>query len=145
MNTGYYFDTSALVKNYFEENGSARVKELLQHKKNYFTSTLTYAEVYAAFYFRFRRGLINNKTLKSLTDNFEMDWATIGRIALNNDVCALLPKLISQFPLRGADATHMASYAFLMKRMKITFVASDKVLLNAIEDFGGKWINPEEV
>ncbi len=146
MSGSYYFDTSALLKKYFFESGADCVKKLLEGSNDFYTSTLTYAEVYASFHWHHRRGHIDRKTLGSFKEIFEEDWKFFSRVALALDVCESLPSVTHDFPLRGADAVHMATFVHLNRvGISTTFVASDKILLNAIEDFGGKWINPEDV
>lgn len=145
MISTYYFDTSALLKKYFLENGTDPVKKILRSKNRLFTSTLTYAEAHAGFQQAYRQGKLSKISFNQILHDFEVDWLQFGKIDVVEDVCSLIPKLLEKAPLRGADSVHMASFVALIKRgLETTFVSSDKILLNAIEDFGGKWINPEE-
>lgn len=145
MSLTYYFDTSALLKKYFFENGTETVKKILNSGHSIHTATLTYAEVQAAFQQTYRQGRFTKIQLSQAIHDFEIDWLKFDFVNLVRDVYKLIPKLLEKSPLRGADSVHMASFASLINEgIKTTFVASDKVLLNAIEDFGGKWINPEE-
>lgn len=145
MATAYYFDTSALLKKYFFEKGTERVKKILRSENRLFTSTLTYPEMHAGLRRAYRHGFVAKRDFIYWQQDFAVDWLSFGTIDVVEEVCALVPKLLEKFPLRGADVVHMASFVTLINGgIDAIFVASDKILLNAIEDFGGRWLDPEE-
>lgn len=133
-----YFDTSALIKRYFNEQGSKEVIE------NYFrpdisilTSSITHAEVYSTFSRVHKEGHISKRRLEELQHIFESDWSRFAVVEFGIDVRAQIPKLIEDVYVRGADLIHLSTVAAVTKRgVDLVFVCTDKKLKNAALDIG---------
>lgn len=111
-----YFDTSYLVRLYFEDPGFHAVRELAA------TDQLAcawhgQAEMLAAFHRKLREGAITPNAFQTLLAQFEADsdagayhWLVAGSEVLSmvRTVYASLPKTVW---LRGADALHLATAA----------------------------------
>ncbi len=139
----YYFDTSALVKRYFPEAGSALMDGLFKQNRVVITASLTYAEVYSAISRLHREAKLSETELASLSKNFEEDWAGSVIVDFTAEVRKKTPGLLRRFPLRGADAVHLASAITAKERgLDLSFVVCDGKLFSAAKDYGLTVINP---
>ncbi|MBN1420279.1 MAG: type II toxin-antitoxin system VapC family toxin [Planctomycetes bacterium] len=139
-----YFDTSALAKKYVRESGSDRVLRLLRAPEIAATSTLAYAEIYAAFARRLREGSITRRQHEAAARAFERDWKALVIVDLSDEVLSAIPGLLSRGPLRSADAIHLASAIWLRARLRRfgEFVSADGALLEAARRSGFVAIDP---
>lgn len=142
-----YLDSSALIKHYQKEQGTEALNTKLQEEakglRSVFTSVLTYAEIHAALARRAREKLLSPEEAAVVQDEFDADWVlSIGPIELGTNVLGFVRSLVKGFPLRGADAIHLASALWLrdMARLgmkvdqytgPLVFVSSDKQLVRA--------------
>ncbi len=154
-----YLDSSALIKHYQNEPGTealnARLRKEAKGLRSVFTSVLTYAEVHATFARRIREKLLSPEEAAAVKDEFDADWVlSISPIELGTGVLALVRDLVTGFPLRGADAIHLASALWVrdMARLGVkvdqyagplVFVSSDKQLAKAAANSHLEVFNPE--
>ncbi len=154
-----YLDSSALIKHYQNERGTealnARLREEAKGLRSVFTSVLTYAEIHAAFARRVREKLLSAGEAAAVQHEFDADWVlSIGPIELGTNVLTFVRDLVRGFPLRGADAIHLASALCLrdMARLgmkvdqysgPLVFVSSDKQLAKAAAKSHLEVFNPE--
>lgn len=149
--TAYYFDTSALIKQYVNEAGSDWVRQLFspEHAHLFLTCRLTMPEIYSAFARRLREGSV---TMTSYTTNvraFESDVVTIYRILeLTPAVIQDVRYLLERHPLRANDAVQLAS-ALIANRLLIAanltplqFLSADERLIQAANAEGLNYDNP---
>jgi predicted nucleic acid-binding protein len=108
-----YFDTSALVKQYLQEAGSKTVLGLLKTGEKVYTASLTYAETHAAFSRRTRQGRLTRETARKLALRFDKDWESYDIVILSENVLSLTRQMLYRYPLRSADAIHLASALLL--------------------------------
>lgn len=137
-----FVDTSALVKLYIEEEGSA---SMAQHARasRVAASVLAYAEIYATFGRRLREDLLTSDEHDHLVKRFERDWQSVIAMALRPDLAARIPGLIADHPLRGADAVHLASVLALRDAgLETRFAASDTRLVRAATAEGLEVLDP---
>lgn len=140
----YYFDTSALIKRYVRESGSAVVKRLFSKKARIFTSRLTYAEAHATFHRLHRDGYIDKSGLTGLSRQFESDWKKMHVIDVTATVTGRIPDLLHQATLRGADAVQLSSAAGLKTAgFNPVFVCADVRLLTAAKTVGLRILQPQ--
>ena len=128
-----YLDTSALVKKYFKEAGSADIIALWKESIAIATSSIAYAETMASFFRKKREADISEKTINKTVDIFQKDWESFVRITATNDLNANIDRLIALHPLRGFDAIHLASALIVNERVPETFLFAcfDRRLLKA--------------
>jgi len=154
-----YLDSSALFKRYQNEPGTqalnARLREQSKSIRSVFTSVLTYAEIHAVFARRAREKLLSAEEAAAVQDEFDADWVlSIGPIETGTGVLAFVRDSVSGFPLRGADAIHLASALWLRdmasRGMKVdqytgplVFVSSDRQLAKAAAKSHLEVFNPE--
>ena len=139
-----YFDTSALVKRFVEEAGSASVDALVSAGP-VGTATVAFAEVHAGLARKQRDGDLTHSEYETACRQFEAEWAAYLRIELREDVLKLARDVIRRHPLRGFDAIHLASALTLKRALAedVTFVASDERLLEAARAERLAGANPE--
>lgn len=141
-----YFDSSALVKRYLNEEGSKKVKAIIADSEIIATSKLAYPEILSAFIRKSRNGEVPEKILKRAVNKFETDWDYFIIIDFQNELLSIIKDLILRYPLKGADSIHLSSALWLKHTIKedITFVASDKTLIDVAQSEMLKVINPQK-
>ena len=139
-----YFDTSYLVRLYFEDAGFTAVRELAA-ADHVACAAHGQAETLAAFHRKLREEAITPKSYQALLDQFEADreagafhWLPAGPEVLERigAVYAGLPRTVY---LRGADALHLATAA--ANGFKAVY-SNDSHLLSAAPYFKLKGLNP---
>jgi predicted nucleic acid-binding protein len=111
-----YFDTSYLVRLHTRDAGWEKVRALAA------TDSLACclhgkAEAVAAFHRKFREGVINEKDLRLLLEEFEQDciagafdWLPLSPVVIER-VVKIVSRLPAAIHLRAADALHLACAA----------------------------------
>jgi predicted nucleic acid-binding protein len=126
-----YFDSSALVKRYVEEDGSEVVRALLRNAK-LATSRLTEVEIASALSRRFREGSIRKEDLDRALKALQEDLAAIEVVEIAPPVVAQAHRLLRLYPLRTGDAIQLASCAFLIESgLEVELAAFDSRLVLA--------------
>lgn len=128
-----YFDSSALVKRYIEEEGSDKVNALLKEGPFAVVSRLAYPEILAAITRRHKAGDIETGAFERIKNAFKADWASLGVIEMHKEVFQLIDEVIAAHGLKGADSIHLSTALWLKRatREHVVFVASDLELLKA--------------
>ncbi|MFQ5745517.1 MAG: type II toxin-antitoxin system VapC family toxin [Acidobacteriota bacterium] len=130
-----YLDTSALIKRFVAEKGSALVRILVTGDRPIATAKIAYAEVYAGLTRKHREGHLSDRRYALTCRQFERDWQAYVRVDLRDEILVLARDLIQRHPLRGFDAIHLASALGLKRALAedVTFAAADERLLRAAE------------
>ncbi len=145
MVTVQYFDSSALIKHYIEEDGSDQVDRLFAAKHPLITSALTYAEMYAVLHRLRRANAMSGSVLQRLCVAVEDDWQEFSVVEFHEEIRQKIPVLCKAFPLRGCDAVHLASALSIADRgARLQFICADRKLLNAAQDAGLTIVDPTE-
>ena len=141
-----YLDSSALIKNYSQEPGTHRVREILSAADGCSISKIGYAEICAAFGRKNRENPKDRRVHLIGFQRFQEDWKLLNIVELEDDFLPVICGLTKKYPLRGADAIHLASALWLERvlRDEVTFVAADGRLLEAARDEKLKTVNPEK-
>ena len=98
-----YLDTSALVKLYVEEEGSATVREAMARADTVATTVIAYVEACAAFARRRREGRLSRGDYRRTIQDLESDWDHY-----------LLLEVTSELIRRAADLTAIYLFAPMM-------------------------------
>lgn len=109
-----YLDTSALLKLYLREPGSASLRLTTHSCRPWlFTSRVTYAETLAGLARACREGRITARTYRTKSQQFEENWRQLHVVEVT--AAALLPcgDLIERYGLRGFDAVHLCAAQWL--------------------------------
>lgn len=127
-----FFDASALVKNYIEEDGSTAIRDRLADTIPA-ASRLSAVEVTSAFARRFRDGELSVDDHDRLVSDFHNDLSALYLIELSPEVTDTATSLLHRHRLRAADAIQLASCLVLQRWMRraVHFAAFDQRLLVA--------------
>jgi uncharacterized protein len=106
-----FFDSSALAKRYVEEKGSDQVQAILSSASALAVSVICIPEIVSALCRRRRERKVSTQEYRNAKASVlsDLDDATV--IAITEEVIALAVALLEQFPLRSADALHIACAA----------------------------------
>ena len=128
-----YLDTSALVKRYARETGTARVNALWRQADYVVTSRLTYAETVCAVRRKARTEPVADATLAKALSDFDRDWSALAIVELTAALGSSIRRLAERHPLRGADCVHLASCLEVDRRIdeSVVFACWDEHLLRA--------------
>ncbi len=145
-----YFDSSALVKRYLTEIGTAWVQMWCDDPgKAIAVAEIGLVEIAAAFAAKLRGGFITKQTYH----NVHTDLLTDARneyvlVAVNRSLVDEAIELTAQHRLRGYDAVHLACALHLNRALitqqlsPLTFVCADNDLLTAATNAGLLADNP---
>jgi predicted nucleic acid-binding protein len=104
-----YLDTSALVKLYVRELGSARVRRAVTKAEQVGTSRVAYPEARAAFARRSREGMLGARALRRAVAALEADLPSLVVVECGGSLARRAGELAERRALRGFDAIHLAS------------------------------------
>jgi predicted nucleic acid-binding protein len=150
-----YWDTSALVKHYHPELGTAEVDRLLGSKADdHITSRLTVTETFSVFAGKIRSGLITRADFDSLCRRFLADTKrrafSVARLLVGHFRSA--ERLLQQYGpipgqgIRTLDCIHLATAIDLRNRGKVSVVVSSDLRLTTVAKLEGfAVIDPEQV
>ena len=133
-----YFDTSYLVRLYFDDPGAERVRALAA-TDHVASAALGQAEMMAAFHRKLREGAIKPAAYAALTGQVEthIEAEAIHWLAQDGEVLSRIRQVYRKLPasvfLRGADAIHLATAAEAGFR---AVYSNDVHLLAAARHFG---------
>lgn len=122
-----YFDTSALVKRYIDEEGRREVLPLLR-RYDVVTSVILPVELRSAFRRRVSEGTLDAARVPEILKRVTTDRAYWTRVEIASDVLAAAEALVSAHPLRTLDAIHVASAKLFEARITVPgllFVSAD--------------------
>lgn len=104
-----YADTSALVKLFFAEEGSAATRAMLEQAWLIGTVLLARVELGTALARGARRGLVSKRKTLEARQAVEIAWPTWVHIGVNEDLVMRAEALAWEYGLRGYDAVHLAA------------------------------------
>ena len=121
-----YFDTSAMVKRYVKEAGSARVAALLRRRR-FLSSAIAPVEATSAFRRRTVTGGLTQRDLTAILARMRRDRAYWELVEVTGLVLDRAEELIRGTGLRTLDAIHVASALIFQgaSGMLIPFVTAD--------------------
>ncbi|MGH7824114.1 MAG: type II toxin-antitoxin system VapC family toxin [Candidatus Binatia bacterium] len=122
-----YFDTSALVKRYVRERGSAQVGSLLR-RHDLLSSALTPVEVLSALWRRKRNGDLSEENLSITLSRVQNDRIGWELVEVGGTVLSRAEEIIQEtVPMRALDAIHVASLMTFQaaSSIQIPFVTGD--------------------
>ena len=104
-----YLDTSALVKLYVTESGSAIVRRWVDDAQRVVTACITYAEARAALARGRRIGALTPADLHRTTTELDSDWQGFGPVDVHEALALRAGRLAGEHGLRGYDAVQLAA------------------------------------
>jgi predicted nucleic acid-binding protein len=128
----YFFDTSALIKLYHVEDGSAITKQLFEDETaDACIARLAFTEFYSALYIKFRTQEIKDEAiiLQSIRD-FEIDMQDVWVIQMHDKIFTeaqnIIKKYASQYSLKALDALQLACADLVAQAQNTTFITADE-------------------
>ncbi len=143
--SGYFFDSSAIVKYYVEEPGSDWTRDLIDEwngsedapANQISISQITIVEVPAAIAILHRRDFITRRVRDRVVNAFLNDVTSIYKVTpLSLTVLLHAARLTQKHPLKAYDATQLAialalNALYISQNFALIFVSSDTQLLTA--------------
>jgi len=133
-----YFDTSALVKRYIRELGSAQVDSLLR-RHDFLSSAITPVEVLSALWRRKRSGDLSEPELAALLERIQSERIRWELVEVGGTVLKQAEEIIQErAPMRSLDAIHVASLMAFQTAVsvQIPFVTGDARQRDAAKHLG---------
>ena len=142
-----YLDTSALVKLYLEEEGTARVMELTEDPDvvQMIILVITLIESRSAVRRRQREGNVSGADADRILKQMEEEASASYHIqSLTDAVMEEAARLIDRHPLRAYDALQLAGCLIARQNVPgtLTFVCADTRLCEAARSEGLTTLNP---
>lgn len=150
--TTYYFDTSAIVKRYYAEKGTAIVDAILSNplsQDRFITSFLTILEVTSSITRLKRSGQLTDYLAGEIFSRFRQDvHEHIQIVPLDNEIIVTTGaiSMVEQYGLRSADAIHFATAIYVFSVIPSSthvMVSSDRELLQAAKSSVIITLDPE--
>jgi len=104
-----YLDTSALVKLYVEEAGSAAIATCVERATAVTTARVTYAEARAAFARYRREGGLTPAGLRQVVRDLDVEWGAYDVVEVHDPLVRRAGALAERHALRGYDAIQLAA------------------------------------
>ena len=135
-----YVDTSALVKLYATEPGSAETERLVSAAAQVASSLIAYAETRAALARKYRMRQMKENEFNALKDEFELHWAGYFKLPVDAQLVRLAGELAERFGLKAYDSIHLASADQIHRETgsPIQFACYDSALNAAASKLGLK-------
>ena len=130
-----YMDTSALLKKYFKEPGSAEVISKWKEADGIVISSVAYAETVASIHRKKREVNSRAERFRRVLNSFQKDWKSFIRVEVNDNLNEVIDRVVGNHPLRGFDAIHLASALITRERLSedFFFACFDRKLLQAAQ------------
>lgn len=132
-----YFDTSALLKRYVRERGSARVLSLM-HGHDLLTSAITPVEILSALARRKRIGDLSTDSFSATLSRVSTERVRWELVEVTETVLSRAEEIVQgTVPMRTLDAIHVASLMMFQvgAAVRIPFVTAD-----ARQREAGAWV-----
>jgi len=136
-----YFDSSSLLKFIIREIGSEGTRYIWSLSNEKVCSHLTRTEMHSALMRKVREGSVPASAVPAHLGALDKLFADVILIDITSDVIDASCELVKVFPLKSADAIHLATA--LMVRADL-FSSSDKKLCAAASESGIAVTDPTE-
>jgi predicted nucleic acid-binding protein len=111
-------DTSALLKIYVEEEGSALVRERFSQAAELATSAITFVEAHSALARRRNAGGLSPEDYRKAVREFSEGWEQYLRLEIGDEVLGEAARLAREHVLRAYDAIHLGSAVVFRSRVR---------------------------
>lgn len=136
-----YFDSSSIVKWFFDEPQAAASRDLRDHAEAAITSPLSYPEVMSAIRRAGADGSCTRNEAKFLKGEFHSIWKDFHLVRIEEPLILRAGDLVFQYKLKGYDAVHLASALALKasgRKIAFFFSSFDRNLSRAAREEGFK-------
>ncbi|HEY2917728.1 MAG TPA: type II toxin-antitoxin system VapC family toxin [Candidatus Binatia bacterium] len=127
-----YFDTSVLVKNYIQEAGSTRVRELLESYE-FVSSAMAPIELHSALRRRHRQGELSRQNYASIVSRVKQDRSFWQLVEPVPEVLTKAEDIVVARNVRTLHAVHLASAIIIQDSIgaPLPFITADERQLTA--------------
>ena len=136
-----FFDSSALLKRYLNEEGSETVLELFKKSKEIFVAPITHIECVSAFRRLLHTKEIDRQTFQRLCDEVALDFISYVTVEFNDHLESKALNMLNEYPLKASDTIQLASALMMINEIN-SFVVSDIQLKNYAHQEGFHIIDP---
>ncbi len=148
----FYLETSALVKHYRQEKGSAVIELLFDNKSLADCFVISFLSIieFTGVITRLQKGkIISEREASGIMSRFNEDCLNIDIVPVNFSVLEIALEISRKFGLRALDSVHLATMVDLKRASAITDIplvslSADKDLCESAIEEGIKIINPED-
>jgi predicted nucleic acid-binding protein len=121
-----YFDSSAVVKVYVQENGRASVLRLLRLHEVVVSAILP-VEIRGALRRRAEEDAIESSRLPAALDQLAADREQWNVLAVSTEILARAEEIVGNYAVRMLDAIHIASAKEFAERLqtRMPFISAD--------------------
>ncbi|MDH4084640.1 MAG: type II toxin-antitoxin system VapC family toxin [Nitrospira sp.] len=129
----FYWDTSALVKQFIQEVGTSEAIALRANAPPHATATIAYTETFSALRRRVRETALRESQYDDVVRRFVREWPAYVRVNLDERILGRTRALLERYPLRTLDAIHLASAIELQDHLDepSVVISADTQLLRA--------------
>ncbi|MCS7177628.1 MAG: type II toxin-antitoxin system VapC family toxin [Candidatus Kapabacteria bacterium] len=118
----YYFDSSAFIKRYLQEEGSEQVKSLFSEPPLAASTVLMCVEIRAAPRRAVEEGRLNDEEAAEAWKSFRAEWEHLERVEIDEALLERAIEVAWNYGLRANDAVHLAPALRLCERQKVPVV-----------------------
>lgn len=137
-----YFDPSAWIKRYFQEEGSESVTALFRDSDSVACCRLGYIEMAATIARKCHYESLDQSVLKRLLDDLGIDFAEFRVIPVEEAQIVMATELAVRHRLRTMDAVHLACALHMRTFEATVLISADLELLTAATEENLPTINP---
>jgi uncharacterized protein len=122
-----YFDTSAIIKRYVDEEGRRQVMQLMRRHQCVASAVLS-VELRSALRRRVTDGSLDARRVPEILKRVAADREFWALVEVTGEVLQAAERLVAAHPLRTLDAIHVASAELFADRLassELTFVSAD--------------------
>jgi predicted nucleic acid-binding protein len=134
-----YFDSSSIVKWFFDEPHMDLSRDVRDKTEIVFTSLFSFPEVTSAIYRASREGRCSKPDMELIRDEFFRIWPHFQWVKATGALMQQAGQLIFRHGLRGYDAVHLASALLInteAKEFDLFFSCFDRNLNKAAQKEG---------
>lgn len=141
-----FFDTSALVKRYYEERGTQTVDNLVEDDRRVVISSLAVVETASAFRRKYNCGDVDENDVHRLLASFFREALNdFTVLPMEESIQAFSFDLILEDDLRTLDSLQLsAALSIQSEETDVVFVSADKDLVAVAESRGLNAVTPAE-
>lgn len=129
-----FFDTSSLIKNYIEEDGSERVSQIILQANEIIIALISRIEFVSAMQRLKNTGFLLSEDYNIALSEFYEDSKDFELIAFDLHLENLSIELSKKYGLRTLDSIQLASC--VTSNMDVFITSDEKLFLAAREEFG---------
>mgnify|MGYP001582306992 CR=1 FL=1 len=139
-----FFDTSALIKRYIDEDGSDAVEEILGEQDEIIVSPITKIECFSVIKRLLLEKAIIKKNYDLLSKEIAYDFKFFSIIDFSDILEKQALKLVDRYQLKPLDSIQLASCLLAKKEISYMVACDDKLIYSSKKE-GLRIINPIKI